>query len=584
MNPFWRLTTVFAIVLLFISQSFSQSPFSPDVSTYYNIVSKEKPNQIIDIYGSARAKLSNVAFYSPNKAEGTANQQFRFRSTGDGYYHIISAMDHKIVLDVHNAWVSDGNNIQTHHFNETNKAQKFKLINAGNGYIEIISALDENVYLGMANDGWNLVVRNGRKGNKTVFSLRPTSKEVAIPFNKNLTKEWILDLFQRDPFHRYRGWVAASNRRDGYYFWSMVATNSSNVYNLKYKHLTMGIDGPSGQYQLASQYPKDLTKGNQQFRFTDTGGGKIKITSIASDGLQKHLALNPSNNLIQEVAGPFNKETMLFELYTIEDLPQGVIPAPPEPTEPEQTVLLFPDTYIVPRGRPVYHLQLRQLKCINTQDNGEDEIVLELKIDGKEKRIPGSGSRDMNEESDIAIWEINETIKFTKKVELLIREMDNSEHEEIGTMVIDTLGAQGVLSKSFKGPNDSHYRLTYAMVKGEIGDLPVLTSMYFEEAFIRDTFKSAAINGGDEINKAIEAQEEYMERVRKMIKDNKYRLEKLEETSVALALDVGMSAVPIIVTGTASYLLIAGASTGTVWVRWLQQLYCQSYIRKQMVC
>ncbi|EHI75315.1 N-acetylmuramoyl-L-alanine amidase sle1 [Streptococcus criceti] len=106
----------------------------------YEIVSRRN-GLVLDVANGTVANNSNLQVYIPNQS---AAQKFKFiavdkdakRTVADGDYHIVSALDENMALDVENESKEDGANIQIYP-NLTNSKEVFHVQYLNNGYYTI---------------------------------------------------------------------------------------------------------------------------------------------------------------------------------------------------------------------------------------------------------------------------------------------------------------------------------------------------------------------------------------------------------------------------------------------------------------
>ena len=112
-------------------------------------------NKALDVKYAEQENCTNVTQYQTHKG---ASEQWILKSTGDGYYNIISKCNF-LNLDIDGGRSSNGTNIQMYEGNGTN-AQKFKFIKADtikstqiieNGVYNIVTKLDDNKVLQIEN-------------------------------------------------------------------------------------------------------------------------------------------------------------------------------------------------------------------------------------------------------------------------------------------------------------------------------------------------------------------------------------------------------------------------------------------------
>lgn len=120
------------------------------------VITARHSNKAIDVKYAEQENCTNVTQYRTHKG---ASEQWILKSTGDGYYNIISKCNF-LNLDIDGGRSANGTNIQMYEGNGTN-AQKFKFIKADtiestqtieNGVYNIISKLNDNKVLQIENN------------------------------------------------------------------------------------------------------------------------------------------------------------------------------------------------------------------------------------------------------------------------------------------------------------------------------------------------------------------------------------------------------------------------------------------------
>ena len=127
--------------------------YNKNVDAY--IITAVHSNKALDVKYAEQENCTNVTQYQTHKG---ASEQWILKSTGDGYYNIISKCNF-LNLDIDGGRSSNGTNIQMYEGNGTN-AQKFKFIKADtikstqtieNGVYNIVTKLDDNKVLQIEN-------------------------------------------------------------------------------------------------------------------------------------------------------------------------------------------------------------------------------------------------------------------------------------------------------------------------------------------------------------------------------------------------------------------------------------------------
>lgn len=109
-------------------------------------------------------------------------------------------------------------------------------------------------------------------------------------------------------------------------------------------------------------------------------------------------------------------------------------------------------------------VELTKLFCLDTQEAGEDEVYIDVVVDGVPSRIPASGAQDMNEDSEIDTWTLNKTIEFKSSISITITEDDASYDEKIGSVSLDQSTANGLHQTSWL--DNGQYTLYYEVYDG----------------------------------------------------------------------------------------------------------------------
>lgn len=138
----------------------------------YTIKSFDNENFVLDVEGASTQQCANVLLYQNHNA---ANQKFRVKYVGDGYY-TISALHSNRFLDVANGSKIPETNVWQIASNGTD-AQKWQIKDAGDGSYYIISKLNGlylDVYGGIAKSCVNIQVYTGHngRGQKFIFEKR----------------------------------------------------------------------------------------------------------------------------------------------------------------------------------------------------------------------------------------------------------------------------------------------------------------------------------------------------------------------------------------------------------------------------
>ncbi|MFK7972201.1 MAG: RICIN domain-containing protein, partial [Bacteroidia bacterium] len=163
------------------------------------IISSKTNNWVMDISGGAANVGANIITYPKNKPSGTANQKFRLVPAGGDYVYIESIIGERMVIDVSDYKRHDGANVALVRRGGGTNAQKWKISTYRDGSSEVVSAMGGNYYLGVSDDNRNIVLRVGKKGDKTRFNFKelfenyPANNTTVIKSKSDLdvAGEWI---------------------------------------------------------------------------------------------------------------------------------------------------------------------------------------------------------------------------------------------------------------------------------------------------------------------------------------------------------------------------------------------------------
>lgn len=98
-------------------------------------------------------------------------------------------------------------------------------------------------------------------------------------------------------------------------------------------------------------------------------------------------------------------------------------------------------------------VRLTKLTVDETTEGGSDEVYINLLVDGVSKRIPASGERDMNEDSDTDTWFINAEFRISDYLSLNVKEDDSSSDDDtIGNIGLSLTGSAKIGFATFKLP------------------------------------------------------------------------------------------------------------------------------------
>lgn len=124
--------------------------------TYY--LQNKHSGLYLDVTDGSTENGTNIRQWSYN---GSQAQQFRFVSTGDGYYYILTgASNFEKCVDVENGSAADGANVQQWSYNGF-QAQQFQIVSDGDGYYHILTGASNftkalNVDNNLTADGTNI--------------------------------------------------------------------------------------------------------------------------------------------------------------------------------------------------------------------------------------------------------------------------------------------------------------------------------------------------------------------------------------------------------------------------------------------
>ena len=141
----------------------------------YTIKSANNTNYVLDIEGASKQQCANVLLFQNHEA---ANQKFRVKYIGDGYYTIAAVHSNRL-LDVANGGKEPETNVWQIGSNNTD-AQKWIIKEAENNSYYIISKLNGlylDVYGGQAKNCVNIQVYPGHGGSGQKFIFEKQEKE-----------------------------------------------------------------------------------------------------------------------------------------------------------------------------------------------------------------------------------------------------------------------------------------------------------------------------------------------------------------------------------------------------------------------
>ena len=204
---------------------------------YYSIVNNNY--SFVNVKDSSTTDGTNINLVEPWYGN---SQSFRFIKTvdgitkklsSDGYYTISSSLDESFVIDLSNANITNGNNINLYSQNGT-KAQKWNFVHNSNGYYTISTGLDNNKRIDAASNN-----------NVQIYSA-----------NNNYSQQWIL-----------------KEAGDDYYY---IISNSTGLYlEVNNNIATNFVNIQVGEFTGAE---------NQKFKITKTRLENVVIDVSAHNG------------------------------------------------------------------------------------------------------------------------------------------------------------------------------------------------------------------------------------------------------------------------------------------------------------
>lgn len=112
-------------------------------------------------------------------------------------------------------------------------------------------------------------------------------------------------------------------------------------------------------------------------------------------------------------------------------------------------------------AQTAYKVYDLKLTCLQTGEGGEDEVYLEVSIDGAPKvRYPGNTTYySMDEDSKIAIWNIPYSFSYSKSCKITVKEYDDASGDDlIGEITIYNNTSNGTVELKEEG---SSYKLSF---------------------------------------------------------------------------------------------------------------------------
>lgn len=236
----------------------------------YVIESALAPEYVLDVSGASKSTGANVQLW---KNSNVNQQKWAIKSTGDGYYKIIS-INSGDALDVSGGVGNNATNVQQWWDVYVN-AQKWAIKSAGNGTFYIESKLNSvclNVNYGQARNGANIEVYQNNRWKSQKFILKLASEENKIKGTKTikdgtyqiksaLNENYVFDI---DSY--------SCNNNANLQLWKNDKT-SNQVYNVKY----MG----NGVYEISNYNSKKLL--NLETSQIDTANNVSQYSNNNSD-------------------------------------------------------------------------------------------------------------------------------------------------------------------------------------------------------------------------------------------------------------------------------------------------------------
>ena len=150
---------------------------------YYNIVSNCN-GLVVDVSNASTSNGTNIWMYAYNDSNA---QKFKFnnvkeigsKTINDGYYFINTSLNSDKVLDVKNAGMSDGNNVQIYSSNGT-LAQKWYIKYNNDGYYSILSDKDNNYALEVDSEGSNVQIGKNNNTDNQKWIIKKTNSYYII--------------------------------------------------------------------------------------------------------------------------------------------------------------------------------------------------------------------------------------------------------------------------------------------------------------------------------------------------------------------------------------------------------------------
>ena len=120
-------------------------------------------------------------------------------------------------------------------------------------------------------------------------------------------------------------------------------------------------------------------------------------------------------------------------------------------------------------AQTAYEAKVTKIFCNETTEGGEDEIYLEVTIDGgTATRYPGNGGyKSMNEDSDIATWLPPYYFTFRSSCTILIKELDDDSKDDlIGKIELSASSPLGSKEqKALGSAEDASYDVYYSLAR-----------------------------------------------------------------------------------------------------------------------
>ena len=250
---------------------------------YYKIVAVHSTKNL-DVSGGRENPKTNVAQYEFN---GTDSQYFYFKDAGNGYYNIISKVN-GLYLNIDGEHIdTNGANVEVYYKNDSD-AQKFKLVPINiinNGRYEIETKIDSSKVVDISeaslDNGANVQLWSANNVNQQRFNFEAISTDTYKITAKHSGKALTVDKKTKNVYQqKYTG---AKNQQ-----WQIIEIGD-NYYNLVSKEngLVLDIKGGKNKKGQNVQVYKSNGTNAQKFRFI-TGFRKFyESGNYGKSGLKK---------------------------------------------------------------------------------------------------------------------------------------------------------------------------------------------------------------------------------------------------------------------------------------------------------